>query len=260
MHCGKTRKLLYNFFSSKWFTVKFFSKTLIWRKMCEKTVALKFRNFHTVAMWTVFGCLFLREIEGQNKSIWRNFFSSYLILYLPGSIDGIGVEAGPKIRLWVSKLCFLSITEALPIPIEDEVGCCWKTTVLGLKHVIGIFAHFENIQSSSIIHDHCIPNMRKKSSLAHSSWYTYLWVPVVFSLMKPCTASSKSVTSKVFLTSSAAKSSATAAKEEMFATLQRESRTCAKRSSSSPWKVLKLFSVSFSQLFLASSSEVTEAW
>ena len=27
------------FFSSNWFTVKFFSKTLIWRKICEKIVA-----------------------------------------------------------------------------------------------------------------------------------------------------------------------------------------------------------------------------
>ena len=32
-------------------TVKFFSKTLIWRKICEKT-AVKFRNFHRVSHYT----------------------------------------------------------------------------------------------------------------------------------------------------------------------------------------------------------------
>ena len=30
------------------FIVKFFSKTLIWRNFCEKTVAVKFQNFHSV--------------------------------------------------------------------------------------------------------------------------------------------------------------------------------------------------------------------
>ena len=45
----------------------------------------------------------------------------------------MGVDAGPNIRLWVSKLGFLSIVEALPIPNEDEVGCCWKTTGFGLE-------------------------------------------------------------------------------------------------------------------------------
>ena len=36
------------FFPSNQFIVKFFSKTLIWRNFCEKTVAVKFRNFHSV--------------------------------------------------------------------------------------------------------------------------------------------------------------------------------------------------------------------
>ena len=64
----------------------------------------------------------------------------------------------------------------------------------------------------------------------------YLGVPVAFSPIKFSKASSKSVTSKVFLTSSAAKSSATAAKDEIFAVLHRESRTWANRSSSRPLK------------------------
>ena len=48
-HYGKTRNSLpCNFFPSNQFVVKFFSKTLIWRNFCEKTVAMKFRNFHSV--------------------------------------------------------------------------------------------------------------------------------------------------------------------------------------------------------------------
>ena len=47
--CGKTRNSLpCKFFPSNQFIVKFFSKTLIWRNFCEKTVAVKFRNFHSV--------------------------------------------------------------------------------------------------------------------------------------------------------------------------------------------------------------------
>ena len=46
------------FFPSNQFIVKFFSKTLIWRNFCEKTVALKFRNFHSVIreelIWRIF--------------------------------------------------------------------------------------------------------------------------------------------------------------------------------------------------------------
>ena len=46
--CEKTRNSLpRKFFSSNWFTVKFFSKTLIWRNFCERTVAVKSRNFHS---------------------------------------------------------------------------------------------------------------------------------------------------------------------------------------------------------------------
>ena len=36
------------FFPSNQFIVKFFSKMLIWRNFCEKTVAVKFRDFHSV--------------------------------------------------------------------------------------------------------------------------------------------------------------------------------------------------------------------
>ena len=35
-------------FTSNKLTVRFFSKTLIWRKFCEKTVAVNFRKFHSV--------------------------------------------------------------------------------------------------------------------------------------------------------------------------------------------------------------------
>ena len=37
-----------NLFPSNQFIVKLFSKTLIWRNFCEKTVAVKFLNFHSV--------------------------------------------------------------------------------------------------------------------------------------------------------------------------------------------------------------------
>ena len=40
-----------NFFLSNQFIVKFFSKTLIWRNFCTKTVAVQFRNFHSVTLW-----------------------------------------------------------------------------------------------------------------------------------------------------------------------------------------------------------------
>ena len=47
--CGKTRNSLpHKYFTSNQLTVKFFSKTLIWRIFCEKTVAVNFRNYHTV--------------------------------------------------------------------------------------------------------------------------------------------------------------------------------------------------------------------
>ena len=39
-----------NFLSSNQFRVNFFSKKLIWRNFCEKIVAVKFRNFHSVQM------------------------------------------------------------------------------------------------------------------------------------------------------------------------------------------------------------------
>ena len=41
--CGKTKNSLSRkFFPSNQFAVKFFSKTLIWRKFCEKTLTVKF--------------------------------------------------------------------------------------------------------------------------------------------------------------------------------------------------------------------------
>ena len=49
--CGKTRNSLHAsqiFFPSNQFVIKFFSKMLIWRNFCDKTVAAKFRNFHSV--------------------------------------------------------------------------------------------------------------------------------------------------------------------------------------------------------------------
>ena len=62
------------YFSSNHFRVKFFSKTLIWRKICEKTVALKFRNFHTVLHG------FLCEKIAWNQRIhcfFKEFFFSF---------------------------------------------------------------------------------------------------------------------------------------------------------------------------------------
>ena len=88
----------------------------------------------------------------------------------------------------------------------------------------------------------------------------YLWEPLALSCMKPVMASSRLQISRVFLTSSAAKSSATAAKDEILATLQSESLIWANLSSSRPWKVDRLFSVSRSQVLRASSIELTEPW
>ena len=43
-----------NFFTSNQFIVKFFSKTLIWRNFCDKTVAVKFRNFQCArTLWSL---------------------------------------------------------------------------------------------------------------------------------------------------------------------------------------------------------------
>ena len=46
------REILYHeiILSSNQITVQFFSQPLIWRKFCEKKVAVKFSNFHT-ALW-----------------------------------------------------------------------------------------------------------------------------------------------------------------------------------------------------------------
>ena len=71
--CGKTRNLLpRNFFSSNWFTVKFFSKTLIWRKNCEKPVAVKFCHFHTVVYCTYIG------IAKITKSYFHSFSKNFV--------------------------------------------------------------------------------------------------------------------------------------------------------------------------------------
>ena len=53
------------FFPLNQFIVKFFSKTLIWRNFCEKTMAVKFRDFH---------CVKKREIHCHT-----NYFSSNLV-------------------------------------------------------------------------------------------------------------------------------------------------------------------------------------
>ena len=55
----KTRNSLpskHFFFSSNQFIEKFFCKTLIWRNFCEKTLAIKFSNFHNVCLlfWIMF--------------------------------------------------------------------------------------------------------------------------------------------------------------------------------------------------------------
>ena len=63
------------------FRLKFFSKTLIWRKICEKTVTVKFRNFHTV-LATQRGTfiIFLPLIFTWNQRIhcfFKEFFFSF---------------------------------------------------------------------------------------------------------------------------------------------------------------------------------------
>ena len=62
-----------NFFPSNQFIAKFFSKTLIWRNFCEKTMAVKFRNFHTVRDW---GSPFIYKIT------WNQCISLLYILHL----------------------------------------------------------------------------------------------------------------------------------------------------------------------------------
>ena len=48
---------------SNQFIVKFFSKTLIWRNFCEKTVAEKFRNFHSVKITEIYSHTFLAKFS-----------------------------------------------------------------------------------------------------------------------------------------------------------------------------------------------------
>ena len=59
---GKTRNSLpampSKFFSSNQLRVKFFSKKLISRNFCEKMMAVKFRNFHTVAQFSAICFMF----------------------------------------------------------------------------------------------------------------------------------------------------------------------------------------------------------
>ena len=54
VHNVEKREILCHANFSPWnqFTVKFFSKTLIWRNFCEKNVAVKCCNFHSV--WDYF--------------------------------------------------------------------------------------------------------------------------------------------------------------------------------------------------------------
>ena len=95
--------------------------------------------FHEFFVWTLF------KFSGPMCSP----ICTVPCYYKPGSKEGMGVDAGPNIRLWVSKLGFLSIVEALPIPNEDEVGCCWKTTGFGLEKKITKMKNAFNFLSSN---------------------------------------------------------------------------------------------------------------
>ena len=60
------------FFRQTKIIVNFFSKTLIWRNFCGKTVAVKFRNFHSVCVvaWNIFP-----EINFQHDLLVKKLFS-----------------------------------------------------------------------------------------------------------------------------------------------------------------------------------------
>ena len=60
-----------SFFPSNQFIVKFFAKSLIWRNFCGKTVAVKFRNFHSV--WR--RCVEITITEFQQKFRENNIFT-----------------------------------------------------------------------------------------------------------------------------------------------------------------------------------------
>ena len=63
-----------NFFPSNQFIVKFFSKTLIWRNFCEKIVAVKFCNFHSVSVvHTYIGMYVITEIYTHTTLFGKNF-------------------------------------------------------------------------------------------------------------------------------------------------------------------------------------------
>ena len=147
------------------------------------------------------------------------------------SMEGVGVDTGPTI-----KLCVSSLSAARPIPKDELVGCGSKVMGGGLQ------------KNHTYFYD----------TFGFQTLCTYLFFPEACSAMKAWMVSSNFEVSKVFLTSSAERSSATAAREAIFATRHRESRTELKRSSSILWNVIKLFSVSFSQLFRASSMADTE--
>ena len=64
----KTRNsLLRKFFPVKSIVIdKFFSKTLIWRKFCERTEAAKFRNFHNVQFFSDFFRFLVKTLFSRN--------------------------------------------------------------------------------------------------------------------------------------------------------------------------------------------------
>ena len=70
IHCHK-------FFPSNQFIVKFFSKTLICRNICQKTVAVKLRNFNSVngTVWKNEKKNTLTETKISSNQLFSNFFS-----------------------------------------------------------------------------------------------------------------------------------------------------------------------------------------
>ena len=68
------------YFLSNQFIVQFFSKTLIWRKICEKTVAVKFRNFQCT-VWK------LREFSFTHfwllNNVLKSWFDEIFFLVFP---------------------------------------------------------------------------------------------------------------------------------------------------------------------------------
>ena len=60
------------FFPWNQFTVKFFSKTLIWRNFCEKNVAVKFQNFHSVHCVSIISTLWHVPVHSKFRENGEN--------------------------------------------------------------------------------------------------------------------------------------------------------------------------------------------